>query len=191
MTSIPFAPARRGIRVDELRRFAGPALAFMAIGVELMVLAAWLPDTLGVWFRPDTNGYGDFPVFYRNASGFYLNGFYSPGLAVIMHPLTYLGMRAAFGVYVGINVAALSGVAYLAQRPVASVPAKIAVVLGVFALPQTHWALRVGHFTEILAFAALAGLLLSDRKPFAAGVLIAVLALKPQYLPVPLLYLLW
>ena len=98
----------------------GPALCFAAIGVELMVLVAWLPDTLGVWFRPDKNGYGDFLVFYRNASGFYLNGFYSPGLAVLMHPLTYLSMRPAFGVYFGINVAALAGVAYLAQRSVES-----------------------------------------------------------------------
>ena len=175
----------------DLRRIVVPTLIFATIGVELMVLAAWLPDTLGVWFQPDKNGYGDFPVFYRNASGFYLNGFYSPGLAVLMHPLTYLGMRAAFGVYFGINVAALAGVAYIAQRSVTSAPAKVAVVLGVFALPQTHWALRVGHFTEILAFAALAGLLLSDRKPVAAGICIAVLALKPQYLPVPLLYMLW
>lgn len=182
---------RAPLTIADARRILVPALIFAAIGVELMVLAAWLPDTLGVWFQPDKNGYGDFPVFYRNASGFYLNGFYSPGLAVLMHPLTYLGMRAAFGVYVGINVAALAGVAFLAQRSVVAVPTKVAVVLGVFALPQTHWALRVGHFTEILAFAALAGLLLSDRKPVAAGICIAVLALKPQYLPVPLLYMLW
>lgn len=192
MTSIPILHSRRAaISIDDLRRFVVPALLFAAIGVELMVLVAWLPDTLGVWFRPDKNGYGDFPIFYRNASNFYLNGFYSPGLAVLMHPLTYLGMRAAFGVYFGINVAALAGVAYLAQRPVESLPAKVAVALGVFALPQTHWALRVGHFTEILAFCALAGLLLSDRRPVVAGVLLAVLALKPQYLPVPLLHLLW
>ena len=182
---------RAMLTLADVRRVLVPALIFAAIGVELMVLAAWLPDTLGVWFQPDKNGYGDFPVFYRNASGFYLNGFYSPGLAVLMHPLTYLGMRAAFGVYFGINVAALAGVAYIAQRSVDSMPAKVSVVLGVFALPQTHWALRVGHFTEILAFAALAGLLLSDRKPVAAGICIAVLALKPQYLPVPLLYMLW
>ena len=181
----------QSVRIDDLRRYVGPALCFAAIGVELMVLVAWLPDTLGVWFRPNKNGYGDFLVFYRNASSFYLNGFYSPGLSVLMYPLTFLSMRPAFGVYTGINVAALAGVAYLAQRSVESVPAKIAVALGVFALPQTHWALRVGHFTEILAFAALAGLLLSDRKPVAAGIFIAVLALKPQYLPVPLLYLLW
>jgi len=192
MISIPISqPRRAAISLGDPRRLAVLALLFAAIGVEVMVLVAWLPDTLGVWFHPDKNGYGDFPVFYRNASGFYLNGFYSPGLAVLMHPLTYLGMRAAFGVYFGINVAALAGVAYIAQRPMKSLPAKVAVALGVFALPQTHWALRVGHFTEILAFAALAGLLLSDRRPVIAGVLIAVLALKPQYLPVPLLYLLW
>ena len=64
----------------------------------------------------------------------------------------------------------MAGVAYLAQRPVASMPAKMAVVLGVFALPQTHWAMRVGHFTEMLAFAALGGMLLSDRRPVAAGI---------------------
>ena len=192
MTSLQISRTRSAaITIGDLWRFVAPALLFAAIGIELMVLVAWLPDTLGVWFRPDKNGYGDFPIFYRNASSFYLNGFYSPGLAVLMHPLTYLGRRAAFGVYFGINVAALAGVSYLAQRPVESLPAKIAVSLGVFALPQTHWALRVGHFTEILAFCALAGLLLSDRRPFLAGVLISVLALKPQYLPVPLLYLLW
>ncbi len=192
MTSIAIAPPRRSaLTFADLRSVVVPALLFATIGVELMMLVAWLPDTLGVWFRPVENGYGDFPLFYRNASAFYLNGFYSPGLAVLMHPLTYLGMRAAFGVYFGINVAALAGVAFIAQRSAGSAPAKVAVVLGVFALPQTHWALRVGHFTEILAFAALAGLLLSDRKPVAAGICIAVLALKPQYLPVPLLYLLW
>jgi len=97
VTSIPIAfPRRTELRVESLRRLAVPALLFAAIGVELMVLVAWLPDTLGVWFRPDKNGYGDFPIFYRNASGFYLNGFYSPGLAVLMHPLTYLSMRVAF-----------------------------------------------------------------------------------------------
>jgi hypothetical protein len=192
MTSIPLPLPRRGtLRLDNLRQLIVPALLFAAIGVEVMVLVAWLPDTLGIWFFPNKNGYGDFPIFYHNASAFQLNGFYSPGLSVLMYPLSYLSMRPAFGVYFGINVLALAGVAYLAQRPVASLPAKIAVMLGVFALPQTHWALRVGHFTEILAFAALGGLLLSDRKPVAAGVLIAVLALKPQYLPVPLLYLLW
>jgi hypothetical protein len=172
-------------------RLAAIAPAFLlcaAIGIELAVLAVWLPDTLAVWRSPEVHGYGDFPSFYRNAQAIHLNATYSPGLSLLMHPLTWFSMKVAFQIYFAINVAALAGVAFLAQGGVRSSLAKIAVVLGVFALPQTHWALRVGHFTEILALAALAGLLLSERRPALAGLLIGVLALKPQYLPVPLLY---
>jgi len=177
-------------RLDALRRFA-PALLFAAIGVELLVLGTWLPDTLDVWFHPDTAGYGDFPAFYRAAQHISLNATYSPGLSVLMYPLTYLSQRVAFQIYFGVNVAALLAVAAIAQSTVASWPAKLAVALGVLALPQTHWALRVGHFTEILTLALLAGLLVSERRPVLAGLLLGVLALKPQYLPVPLLYLAW
>jgi hypothetical protein len=177
------------IDVDALRPFAVMFLLCAAVGVELMVLAAWLPDTLDTWLHPDTAGYGDFPVFYRNAQHVSLNATYSPGLSLLMHPLTHFSMRVAFQIYVAVNVAALCGVAWLAQRAVRSPYAKAAVALGVLALPQTHWALRVGHFTEILALVALCGLLLSERRPVWAGLLLGVLALKPQYLPVPLLYL--
>ncbi len=173
-----------------LRAFAAPILLYVAIGVELMALRALLPGTLDVWFHPDSAGYGDFPSFYRNAQGIRLNATYSPGLSLLMHPLTYFSMRVAFQIYFSLNVAALIGVAYLAQSAVTTPLAKAAVALGVLALPQTYWALRVGHFTEILALAALSGLLLSERRPVVAGLLLGLLALKPQYLPVPLLYLL-
>lgn len=189
MTSSPIAQAQSvPIDLAPLRRLAVLVALFGAIGVELLVLATWLPDTLGVWFAPEKNGYGDFPIFYHNAESISLNAFYSPGLSLLMHPLTAFSMRTAFTIYFAVNVAALAGVAYLAQRGVHDRIAKIAVAFAVFALPQTHWALRVGHFTEILAFASLAGLLLCDRRPVVAGLLIGVLALKPQYLPVPLLY---
>jgi hypothetical protein len=177
-------------RFDALRRFA-PALLFAAIGIELLVLRTWLPDTLDVWFHPDTAGYGDFPAFYRAAQHISLNATYSPGLSALMYPLTYLSQRVAFQIYFGVNVAALLGIAAIAQSTVTSWPAKLAVALGVLALPQTHWALRVGHFTEILTLALLAGLLVSERRPVLAGLLLGVLALKPQYLPVPLPYLAW
>lgn len=190
MLAPPLAPTST-TRVRSTMRTLAPLAVWLAIGVELVVIATWWPDTLRVWFDPETRGYGDFPVFYENARTFSLNALYSPALAVIMHPLTYLEMRLAFGIYFGINVAALAVIAFVAQRPVRGAPAKIAVALGVFALPQTHWALRVGHFTEILALAALSGLLLVERRPLTGGALIAVLALKPQYLFVPLLYLVW
>jgi hypothetical protein len=186
------APRQQALRfsAETLRPIAVVFLLCAAIGVELMVLAAWLPDTLDVWRHPDTAGYGDFPVFYRSGRAIQLNATYSPGLSLLMHPLTHFSMRVAFQIYFAINVAALCGVAWLAQRAVRSPYAKAAVALGVLALPQTHWALRVGHFTEILALVALCGLLLSERRPVWAGLLLGVLALKPQYLPVPLLYLL-
>jgi hypothetical protein len=187
----PAAIRRSEAALTSLTRVAVPLLLFAAIGVEIVALLSWTPDTLGSWLNPGTNGYGDFPIFYSNARTFSFNALYSPGLTVLMHPLTYMDQRPAFGVYTGVNILALTAVAFIAQRAVASWPAKAAIVLGMFALPQTHWSMRIGHFTQVLAIAALAGLLLADRKPVLAGLCIAMLALKPQYLPVPLLYLLF
>jgi hypothetical protein len=165
------------------------ALLFGVLGGELVMLATWLPDTLGVFADPARNGYGDFPIFYRNAASLAPTALYSPGLSLLMHPLSYLPMRAAFDVYGAVNLLALVGVAAIAQAGVRSWPAKLAIVLGMVALPQTHWSFRIGHFTQVLAFSALAGLLLAERRPVAAGLLMGMLALKPQYLPVPLIYL--
>lgn len=167
------------------------ALLWFAIGVELLVLVTWTPDTLDVWFRPDRAGYGDFPGFYRAAEDFRLYATYSPGLTVLLHPLTWLGMRAAFAIYTGVNVAALLATAWIAQRPLRSTPARLAVALGILALPQAHWALRVGHFTPVLGLLTLSGLLLARRRPVEAGLLLGALALKPQYVLLPLVYLLW
>jgi hypothetical protein len=185
----PIVPAQIDV-MARMRAHAATIALFAVIGIELMVLATWTPQTLRVWFDPETQGYGDFKIFFANAKSLSLTNMYSPGLALLLHPLTKLPMDTAFAIYTGVNVAALGGVAYAAQRGVASMPAKIAVALGVFALPQTHWSLRIGHFTQIMALAALCGLLMSDRRPVVAGVCIALLALKPQYLPVPLMYLL-
>jgi hypothetical protein len=175
---------------SHLSTLASMTALFAVVGIELMVLVTWTPDTLRVWFDPETHGYGDFRVFFENARRLSLTNMYSPGLPLLMHPLTKLSMPVAFAVYTAINVAALTAIAFLAQRAVTSLPAKVVVALGVFTLPQTHWALRVGHFTEVLALASLCGLLLCGRRPVVAGIFIAVLALKPQYLAVPLLYLL-
>ena len=148
-------PRIDGERYAPLRRALPEFLLFAAIGIELMALVAWIPDTLDVWFRPDTSGYGDFPIFYRQAQAFSLNATYSPGLGVLMHPLAHFSMRVAFMIYTGVNVAAVLGIAFVAQRSVTSAPAKVAVALGVLALPQMHWAIRVGHFMQVLALATL------------------------------------
>jgi len=177
-----------------LRRFAAAApgaLLLAAIGIEVLALVALLPRTLDVWAHPARFGYGDFNYFYESSRSLSFSGTYNPALAVLLHPLTYLSMTHAFQVYFAANVVAMLGVAYLAQRAVDAPLARIALALGIIALPQAHWALRVGHFTEILAFVALAGFLAAPRRPVIAGMLLAALALKPLYLPVPVLYLLF
>jgi len=181
----------RDVLAGRLAAVAPALLLYAAVGIELMALATWLPDTLASWFHPERAGYGDFPVFYRQGQTFHFNATYSPGLAVLMRPLALLSMRHAFWIYTGVNVAALLAIAYAAQAGVRSLPAKAAMALGVLALPQAHWALRVGHFTPVLALATLVGLLLARKRPVAAGLAFGVLALKPQYIIVPLLYLLW
>jgi hypothetical protein len=94
-------------------------------------------------------------------------------------------------VYVALGGLAVLGVAYLAQRGVTAPEARLAVALGVVSVPQMHWALRLGHVTPFLALAALSGFLLLRRRPYIAGVCFALLFLKPQYAPIPALYLLW
>jgi hypothetical protein len=167
------------------------ALIFAAIGAELLALVALLPLTVDIWRDPALYGHGDFKHFYEASRSLSLSGTYNPALAVLLRPLTYLGLTRAFQVYFALNVAALLSVAYLAQRAVEAPHARLAMALGVLALPQTHWALRVGHFTEVLALASLAGFLLAGKRPALAGFMFAALALKPQYLPVPVLYLLF
>ncbi len=166
-------------------------LIFAAIGAEILALVALLPLTLDVWRDPAHYGHGDFKHFYESSKSLSLAGTYNPALGALLHPLTYLSLTHAFQAYFAMNVAALLAIAYLAQRAVDAPHAKLAMALGVLALPQTHWALRVGHFTEILAFVSLAGFLVAGKRPVIAGLLFAMLALKPQYLPVPVLYLLF
>ena len=166
-------------------------LLFAVIGVELMTLAAWLPDTLGRWISPNPAAISDFTNFYNHAETANSVGLYSSGLVLLMRPLTWLDLTAAYQVYFVINASALLAVAYLAQRPVKRPEAKVAVFLAVIALPQAHWALRTGHFVPVLALLALSGFLLAERRPVIAGICFGLLALKPQYLPIPILYLLW
>jgi hypothetical protein len=165
------------------------ALAIAFIGIELAMLAALLPETLETWWRADQ--FGDFPMFYNAARDLEPNGIYAPALSLLMHPLVYLGEANAFRAYFVAGTLAVLALAYLAQRGVDRVEEKVAVALGVLAIPQMHWALRFGHVTPLLALAALAGFLLLQRRPVLAGLCLALLVVKPQYLAVPGLYLLW
>lgn len=162
---------------------------WLLIGLELAVLAAWLPDTLASWWRADRAG--DFQAFYANAQDLRWTGLYSARLPLLLYPFTLFDPVPAYRVFAGLGMLAWLGVAYLAQRGVASWAGRLAVVLGALTLPQMHWALRIGHLTPFLALAALGGFLLLRRHPVAAGLCLAFLSIKPQYALVPGLYLLW
>ena len=180
-----FPAAVRGGWPD-LAPFAPYAL-MAVIGIEAALLAAWLPDTLRLgWNHPN----GDFRNLYEPARDLSLVGLYSPFLAVLLHPLTYLGWMGAFRALFALNVAAALAVAAMAQAPLRSPQAKAAVALGVLTIPQLHWAVRLGHLTPLLALIALCGLLLVQRRPARGALVLALLSLKPQYAVAPFLQLL-
>ena len=168
----------------------GPTAALVAIiGVELAVLVTFLPETLRMWWYADSTG--DFGAFYRAAEELRPNGLYSPALSLFIYPLTWLSFENAYRVYLALGAVSMVAIAYLGQRAVRSPEARIAIALGVLSIPQLHWALRLGHMTPMLALVALGGFLLLRRHPILAGVCFALLVLKPQYAPIPALYLLW
>jgi hypothetical protein len=177
--------AARLARWSELR----PALLLALVGIELAALVALLPDTVAIWWQGKPSP--DFQLLLNAARDLQPNGLYSPGLSILLYPLTLLDQANAYRVYTGLGALAVVAIAYLAQRGIRPVEARVAVALGVISIPQMHWALRFGHMTPFLALAALGGFLLLRRRPYLAGLCFAFLVLKPQYAPIPALYLLW
>ena len=165
------------------------ALLLALVGIEAAALVALLPDTVAIWRegRPSP----DFQLLLNAARDLKPNGLYSPGLSLLLYPLTLLDEANAYRVYAGLGALAVVAIAHLAQRGIRPVEARLAVALGIISVPQMHWALRFGHLTPFLALAALGGFLLLRRRPFLAGLCFAFLVLKPQYAPIPALYLLW
>jgi len=165
------------------------ALLLALVGIEVAALVALLPDTVSIWWQGKPSP--DFQLLLNAARDLKPNGLYSPGLSLLLYPLTLLDEADAYRVYAGLGALAVLAVAYLAQRGIRPVEARVAVALGVISVPQMHWALRFGHLTPFLALAALGGFLLLRRRPYLAGLCFAFLVLKPQYAPIPALYLLW
>jgi hypothetical protein len=172
--------------LSSFSRVAVPAALLVAIGVELAVLVAWLPDTIRYWNGPT----GDFKNLYYPAVNRELPGLYSPGLIVLLHPLTYLSELNAFRALFVVNGAAMLVLAFLAQRNLQSPEARLAAALAVIALPQAHWAVRIGHLTPLLALTVVAGLMLLRSHPMRAALVLSLLSLKPQYAAAPFLFLL-
>jgi hypothetical protein len=179
------SPTARSVWLPQLRS----ALLLALIGIEAAALVALLPDTAAVWWQGKPSP--DFQLLLNAARDLQPNGLYSPGLSILLYPLSLLDERDAYRIYAGLGTLAVAAIAYLAQRGLRPTEARVALALGIMTVPQMHWALRFGHLTPFLALAALGGFLLLRRRPFLAGLCFAFLVLKPQYAPIPALYLLW
>jgi hypothetical protein len=166
------------------------ALLLALVGIEVAALVALLPDTVAIWWHGKPSP--DFQLLLNAARDLKPPaGLYSPGLSLLLYPLTLLDEANAYRVYAGLGALAVAAIACLAQRDIRPLEARVAVALGIISVPQMHWALRFGHLTPFLALAALGGFLLLRRRPYLAGLCFAFLVLKPQYAPIPALYLLW
>ncbi len=162
------------------------AFLFAAIGVELAVLVAWLPDTLRHLKAGDP---GDFRNLYGPASHLRLIGMYSPALTLLLYPLSPLSVHNAYRVMFCADAASAVAIAWLAQRAVRSRESRVAAALAVISLPEMHWAIRLGHVTPVLALAALGGFVVLPRRPRLGAILLAALSVKPQYAAAPFVLL--
>lgn len=179
---------RRTIQLDAARVVAlvTPYALLVAIGVELALLTAFMPDTVDRFLHGPTS---DFHNLYEVARNRSVPGLYSPFLVVMLYPLAQLPEMVAFRIFFALNVAAIVGIALIAQHAVRSLEAKTVVALAAFALPQMHWALRLGHLTPMLALVLLAALIMLHSHPKRAAAMLAFLSIKPQYLIAPVAYL--
>ena len=180
-------PARSGSpSLDAIIPLAVRAALLVAIGVELAVLVAFVPETATRFW---VGGPGDFWNLYVRARHLQLMGLYSPVLTPVLYPISLAGLHAGFRIFFCLNVAALLAIAYFAQRPLRTPEGRIAAALAVISLPQAQWALRFGHTTPLLALAMLCGFMLVQRHPVRGAAVLALLSIKPQYAVAPLIYL--
>lgn len=119
------------------------------------------------------------------------NYYNPPALAFMLSPLASLDFREAFWVFSAVSVSALLlflGLAWNAGRHVVEMPL---VVLGVLAFKPVHEAVIMGHMSLFFVLALGAGFLaLRSGRPVLAGMVLALLFIKPQWaiLPAGLLF---
>jgi|CXWL01.1.fsa_nt_gi energy-converting hydrogenase Eha subunit C len=161
-------------------------LAF--VGLELALLTAFLGDTVNSFLHGPT---ADFHNLYEVAHNRELPGLYSPFLVVLLYPIALLPEMAAYRVFFALNVGCVIGIALMMPTAVRSFEARTALALAPLALPQLHWALRLGHLTPAICFIALLALVTLHRRPVRGVIMLALLSIKPQYLIAPMAYLVW
>ncbi|KAA6122552.1 glycosyltransferase family 87 protein [Cupriavidus cauae] len=114
-------------------------------------------------------------------SGFYLPWLYPPTFLWVVLPLSLLPFAWSYVAFIGLSaagyVAALLRLAALASPPRA---ARGAIVMALLGFPGLFLAATIGQNALLTAALAAWALVLLPRRPLLAGVLIGLLAIKPQ-----------
>src|SRR5438876_5379930 len=114
------------------------------------------------------------------------NSYIPPAVAFLEAPLSRLSFRAAFWIFSAIAGLALLGFVVLTWKAGAAVPEMPLLVAGILAFRPVHEAVMMGHPSLIFVFALGGGFLaLRAGRPVLAGLLLSVLALKPQWAVIP------
>jgi hypothetical protein len=120
------------------------------------------------------------------------NYYNPPVLAVLEAPLTSLGFKTAYWLYSALSIAAFVvflGIAWTSGRQVPEMPL---VILGLAAFRPVHEAVIMGHQSLFFVLALGAGFLaLRAKQPLLAGLMLSLLAVKPQWAVAPALFLLF
>lgn len=143
--------------------------------------------------------YSGDPAF-KQASDEYLQArmlargnYYNPPLvAILQAPLASMSFKAAFWTFSFISGAAFLVFAGLSWRAGRAIPEMPVVILGFLAFRPVHEAIIMGHLSLFLAFALGVGFLaLRAKQPLLAGIVLSLLAVKPQWAILPALFLFW
>jgi alpha-1,2-mannosyltransferase len=106
-----------------------------------------------------------------------------PVVAAAFTPLAGVDPHAALAIFLVVSLAALATAGWLiATRwlPALSTPQRVALVTAGVASAPAAWGIAIGQLDPLLFLALIAGITIARRHPMAGGVLIGVLALKPQ-----------
>jgi alpha-1,2-mannosyltransferase len=145
------------------------------------------PKHLEYTFYPRDPLFGHIDDPYVDARIMARGNYYNPpALAFLEAPLSALSFRSAFWTFSVIGGLALFGFVGLTWRAGAALPEIPLHAAGTLDFRPVHEAVMMGHPSLVFVFALGAGFLaLRGGRPVLAGVLLSVLAFKPQWAVIP------
>ncbi|MPZ48714.1 MAG: DUF2029 domain-containing protein [Dehalococcoidia bacterium] len=181
---IPWLPY--DARVDFGYFYAGADMTWQGEAFDLY------PQPGELTYYPGDPIFQEFDSEYLKARLMARGSFYNPpALAYMLSPLTTLSFRDAYWLFSGLSFTALLGFVAVSWKAGGKIPEWPLLMLGVLSFKPAHEAIIMGHMTLFFILILTCGfLLLKADKPVLAGLVLSLLALKPQWAVLPGLFLL-